>query len=156
MSNKVEDKREEQIAEFAKANKWDENSFHKLDLLLNQEFENGERKAKRAGVLSYNRVMNPDSSEPTEWIDMFNTPALNPEETLIYKEEQEEKQKNDSEKVALLNKKLEALSELKKDILFGIWVDKKKQKDLAEELGVSTRTIRRHCKSLETFINSLK
>lgn len=156
MSNKVEDKREEQIAEFAKTNKWDKDSFHKLDLLLNQEFENGERKAKRAGLLSYNRVMNPDSSEPAEWIDVFKSPILNPEEALIYKEELEEKQKNNSGKVALLNEKLEVLSQLEKDILFGIWGDKKKQKDLAEELGVSTRTIRRHYKSLETFIKSLK
>lgn len=156
MSNKVEDKREEEIERFAKIGKWDEKSFHKLDLLLNQELENEERRVKRAGVMSYNRIMNPGSKNPTEWGDTFASPDLNPEEALIFKEEQEEKQRESSEKAAMLLEKIDTLSPLDKDILFGIWVDKKKQKDLAAELGMSTRTIRRHCNVLEDFISTLR
>ncbi|MDT2883129.1 hypothetical protein P7H94_04795 [Lactococcus lactis] len=156
MTNKIEDKREEKIIRFAEAGKWDEKSFHKLDLLLNQELENEERRVKRAGVMSYNRIMNPDSENPTEWGDTFASPDLNPEESLVFKEEQEEKQSESSEKAAMVLEKIDTLAPLDKDILFGIWVDRKKQKDLAAELGVSTRTIRRHYDGLEDFIKSLR
>ena len=156
MANKVEEKREEAIQHFAQAGKWDEKSFHTLDLLLNQEIENGERRAKRAGVVSYNRVMNPNSESPTEWGDTFPSLALNPEEALLLKEEQEEKQKELSEKAAMIRKKINALPPLDQKIFFGLWVDKKKQKDLAVELGVSTRTIRRHYEVVAAFIKTLQ
>ncbi|CDG03584.1 sigma-70 family RNA polymerase sigma factor [Lactococcus lactis] len=156
MANKVSETREEEIERFAQIGKWDEKSYHTLDLLLNQEFENGERRAKRAGVLSYNRIMNPQSKHPVEWGDTFASSDLNPEESLIFKEEQEEKQRESSEKAAMILEKIDTLAPLDKDILFGIWVDKKKQKDLAAELGMSTRTIRRHCNDLDAFINTLR
>ena len=156
MANKVEEKREEAIQHFAQAGKWDEKSFHTLDLLLNQEFENGERRAKRAGVVSYNRIMNPNSKNPTEWGNTFPSPTLTPEEALIFKEEQEEKQKELSEKAAMIRKKINALPPLDQKIFFGLWVDKKKQKDLAVELGVSTRTIRRHYEVVAAFIKTLQ
>ena len=120
MANKVEEKREEAIQHFAQAGKWDEKSFHTLDLLLNQEFENGERRAKRAGVVSYNRVMNPNSESPTEWGDTFPSLALNPEEALLLKEEQEEKQKE------LIKQNEKQLSE----ILKGLWSKEKIYKSL--------------------------
>lgn len=80
MTNKVENKREQNIANAVKSGDWS-----KVDKLLNQPMDNLERKKHFYGKVSLNATISSEG-RTTELIDFYSDNTYNPIERLLIKE----------------------------------------------------------------------
>ena len=83
MTNKVENKREQSIANAVKSGDWS-----KVDKLLNQSMDNLERKERFYGKVSLNTIIS-NEGRTTELIDLYSDNTYNPVEQLLIKERNE-------------------------------------------------------------------
>lgn len=83
MTNKVENKREQSIANAIKSGDWS-----KVDKLLNQSMNNLERKERFYGKISLNATVS-NEGRTTELIDLYSDNTYNPIEQLLIKERNE-------------------------------------------------------------------
>lgn len=83
MTNKVNNKRNANITKAIKEGDWSS-----VDKLLNQPFENLERKDRKYGVSSLNAVIRTEGG-PTEVMDLYADNTFNPIEQLLAKDRNE-------------------------------------------------------------------
>lgn len=138
MTSKVEERRNRRIEEAAIQEKWE-----LVDHLLNQEYENIERKNRMYGLLSLNAISKNDGGRDSEIIDLYCTHNYNGLEQLINKEL----------KLAL-NEALQKLSKDDLHIFLGVALEGKSALQLAKETSFkSHKTVKTHyeatCKLLK-------
>ncbi|MGS4845622.1 sigma-70 family RNA polymerase sigma factor [Streptococcus sp. W151] len=138
MTSKVEERRNRRIEEAARQEEWG-----LVDHLLNQEYENIERKDRRYGLLSLNAISKNDGGQDSEIIDLYCAHNYNGLEQLINKEQK-----------LVLNEALQKLSRDDLHILLGIALEGKSALQLTKETSFkSHKTVKNHyeatCKLLK-------
>ena len=138
MTSKVEERRNRRIEEAVIQEEWE-----LVDHLLNQEYENIERKNRMYGLLSLNAISKNDGGRDSEIIDLYCTHNYNGLEQLINKEL----------KLAL-NEALQKLSKDDLHIFLGVALEGKSALQLAKETSFkSHKTVKTHyeatCKLLK-------
>ena len=121
---KVEQRREEAIQRAILTDDW-----KKVDNLLNQPYENSCRKDRSYGLCSLDSRSG-DTGSLLDTIADYNDPLS----LLIKKEE-----------IAIINDAIESLlSDKDREILFGVVFGNKSFSHLAQEVGLSDKTVKRH------------
>ena len=121
---KVEQRREEAIQRAILTDDW-----KKVDNLLNQPYENSCRKDRSYGLCSLDSRSG-DTGSLIDTIANYNDPLS----LLIKKEE-----------MAIINDAIESLlSDRDREILFGVVFENKSFSQLAKEVGLSDKTVKRH------------
>lgn len=141
MTNKVENKRERNIANAAKSGDW-----NKVDKLLNQPMENLERRERYYRMTSLNAIVS-NEGRATELMNLYPDNTYNPIEHLLIKERNE----------LLFN----VLSKLPKDdlhILLEITLHRTSALQLTRETSFkSHKTVKKHFEDTLDFLrNELK
>lgn len=142
MSNKVEDKRDEWIEQAAKHGDWDE-----VLRLLDQPLANAERKDRAYGLLSLHWNIGTADNLRIELGDEIYDSSLNPLESLIQSELQEE-QVNPCTAI-------QTFDEVEQHILLGRLLDKKSFSKLSKEVKMSDKTVKSHFESDLEILKSL-
>ena len=121
---KVEQRREEAIKRAALSGDW-----AKLDNLLNQPYENSCRKDRSYGLRSLDSGSG-DTDPLLDTIADYNDPL-----TLLIKQE----------RTVFINDTIKSLlSDRDREILFGVVFENKSFSQLAKEVGLSDKTVKRH------------
>ncbi|CDG05798.1 sigma-70 family RNA polymerase sigma factor [Lactococcus lactis] len=140
--SKAEDKRDELIKQAAKGGKWDE-----VLRLLDQPLANAERKDRAHGLLSLQWNIGTADNLQIELGDEISDSSLNPLETLIQNELQEE-QVNPFTPI-------QTFDEVEQHILLGRLLDKKSFSQLSKEVNMSDKTVKSHFESDLELLKSL-
>ena len=144
MSNKVEDRRDELIKRASKRGDWDE-----VLRLLDQPLANAERKDRAYGLLSLHWNIGTADNLRIELWDEISDSSLNPLESLIQSELQEE-QVNPFAAI-------QTFDEVEQHILLGRLLDNKPFSKLSKEVNMSDKTVKSHFqKDLELLKSLLK
>ncbi|WP_416183306.1 MAG: Sigma-70 family RNA polymerase sigma factor [Pseudolactococcus raffinolactis] len=131
MSDKVEDKRDEWIERASKRGDWDE-----VLRLLDQPLANAERKDRAYGLLSLHWNIGTADNLRIELGDEISDSTLNPLESLIQSELQEE-QVNPFTAI-------QTFDEVEQHILLVRLLDKKSFSKLSKEVKMSDKTVKSH------------
>lgn len=142
MNNKVEDKRDEWIEQASKRGDWDE-----VLRLLDQPLSNAERKDRAYGLLSLHWNIGTADNLRIELGDEISDSSLNPLDSLIQSELQEE-QVNPFTAIQIFD-------EVEQHILLGRLLDKKSFSQLSKEVKMSDKTVKSHFKSDLELLKSL-
>lgn len=135
-ASKVEDKRNEAIDQAALLQNWDE-----VLRLLAQPLSNAERQDREYGLLSTNWIISTRTGSYNELEQLLADNSLNPEETLIKREEYR------NPFLAI-----QKLSDIDQKILIGRVIEEKSFSQLSNEVGLSDKTVKSHfMKSLEVL-----
>ncbi|AFW90765.1 hypothetical protein uc509_0062 [Lactococcus cremoris subsp. cremoris UC509.9] len=142
--SKVEDKRDELIDKAAKRGDWDE-----VLRLLDQPLANAERKDRAYGLLSLNWNIGTADNLRIELGDEISDSSLNPLESLVQSELQEEQ--------ANPFTAIQTFDEVEQHILLGRLLDNKPFSKLSKEVNMSDKTVKSHFqKDLELLKSLLK
>lgn len=142
--SKVEDKRDELIDKAAKRGDWDE-----VLRLLDQPLANAERKDRAYGLLSLNWNIGTADNLRIELGDEISDSSLNPLESLVQSELQEEQ--------ANPFTAIQTFDEVEQHILLGRLLDNKPFSKLSKEVNMSDKTVKSHFqKGLELLKSLLK
>lgn len=134
--SKVDKNRNEKIQEASRNNNWKE-----VSRLLDQPLENSLRKDRQYKTVSMNNQMSYNGSLK-EYGDNIADTNPNPLDYLIAQENNQQ-----------LEEALSKLSEQERQIVLGYYVFDKSYSNLAKELGISDKTIK---KRLETTLQKMK
>ena len=138
MTNKVENKREQNIANAVRCGDW-----NKVNKLLNQSMDNLERKERLYGKISLNATIS-NEGRTTELLDLYSDNTYNPVKQLLIKER--------NEYLYTL------LSKLPKDdlhILLEITLHKTSALQLTRETSFkSHKTVKKHYETTLTFLKN--
>ena len=142
--SKVEDKRDELIEKAAKRDEWDE-----VLRLLDHPLANAERKDRAYGLLSLHWNIGTADNLQIELGDEISDSSLNPLESLIQSELQEEQ--------ANPFTAIQTFDEVEQHILLGRLLDNNPFSKLSKEVNMSDKTVKSHFqKDLELLKSLLK
>ena len=140
---KVQERREENIKKAVEQGNWEQ-----VTHLLNQEYENSNRKSREYGLLSLNYRYASNDGEGKELENYIpdDTTTTNPVEALIHQELME-----------ALYSAIDALDELDRQILLIYFFENKNYTQISKEIGVSDNRVRRKlAKTLEKLAEKLQ
>ncbi len=134
--SKVNEKRNQKIQDASRNNSWEE-----VSRLLDQPLENSLRKDRQYKTVSMNNHISYNGS-PKEYGDNIADTNPNPLDYLITQENNQQ-----------LEEALSKLSEQERQIVLGYYVFDKSYSNLAKELGISDKTVK---KRLESTLQKMK
>lgn len=136
--NHVENRREINIQKA-----FDNNDWQTLLRLLNQPFENAQRKDRFYRVLSLNHSQLCSNGHHLELGDFIVSPSLTPLEHFLLKERQVQ-----------VKHVLSLLNEIDYNIITGFYLDHKNYSQLSKDVGISDKTVKKRLIQNTSFLKS--
>ena len=136
--NHVENRREVNIQKA-----FDNNDWQTLLRLLNQPFENAQRKDRFYRVLSLNHAKLRSNGYHSEFGDLIASSSLTPLEHFLLKERQ-----------VHVKHALSLLNEIDYDIITGFYLDHKSYSQLSKDVGISDKTVKKRLIQNTSFLKS--